>query len=57
MTEFDDKIKQALRTESESEMRCDADNFYVKATVRAYLDEELINEREWDEIAIPRDHI
>ena len=47
----------SIRTESESEMRCDADNFYVKATVRAYQDEELINEREWDEIAIPRDHM
>jgi hypothetical protein len=38
-------------------MRCDADNFYVKATICAYQGEELINEREWDEIAIPRDHM
>jgi len=47
----------SVHTESDSEMRCDADNFYVKATVRAYQNEELINEREWDEIAIPRDHM
>ena len=47
----------SVRTESESEMRCDADNFYIKATVRAYEGEELINQRDWDEIVIPRDHI
>jgi hypothetical protein len=47
----------AIRTEAESEFRCDADNFYIKATVRAYEGEELANQRDWDEIAIPRDHI
>ena len=47
----------SVRTEAESEFRCDADNFYIKATVRAYEGEELINERDWDEIAIPRDHL
>jgi hypothetical protein len=47
----------SIRTESESEMRCDAENFYIKATVRAYEGDELINERNWDEIAIPRDHM
>jgi putative CocE/NonD family hydrolase len=47
----------SIRTESESEMRCDADNFYIKATVRAYEGEELINERDWDEMTIPRDNI
>ncbi|MCP4333696.1 MAG: CocE/NonD family hydrolase [Gammaproteobacteria bacterium] len=47
----------SIRTEAESEMRCDADNFYIKATVRAYEGEELINERNWDEISIPRDNI
>jgi putative CocE/NonD family hydrolase len=47
----------SIRTESESEMRCDAENFYVKATVRAYEGEELVNQRDWEEIAIPRDHI
>ena len=47
----------SIRTESESEMRCDADNFYVKATVRAYEGEELINEREWEEVTIARDNI
>ena len=47
----------SIRTEAESEMRCDADNFYIKATVRAYEGEELVNERNWDEIAIPRANI
>ena len=47
----------AIRTEAESEFRCDADNFYIKATVRAYEGEELIHERNWDEIAIARDHL
>ncbi len=47
----------SIRTEAESEMRCDAENFYIKATVRAYEGEELVNQRDWDEIAIPRDHI
>ena len=47
----------SIRTESESEMRCDAENFYIKATVRAYEGDELINERNWDEIAIPRDNM
>ena len=47
----------SIRTEAESEMRCDAENFFIKATVRAYEGEELINERDWEEIAIPRDHM
>jgi len=47
----------SIRTESESEMRCDAENFYIKATVRAYEGDELINQRDWEEIAIPRDNI
>ena len=47
----------SIRTESESELRVDAENFYIKATVRAYEGEELINQRDWDEIAIPRDHV
>ncbi len=47
----------SIRTESESEMRCDADNFYIKATVRAYEGEELINERKWEEVTIARDNI
>jgi len=47
----------SIRTESESEMRCDAANFYIKATVRAYEGEELVNERVWDEMTIPRDNI
>jgi hypothetical protein len=47
----------SIRTEAESEFRCDADNFYIKATIRAYEGEEPINQRDWDEITIPRDHI
>lgn len=47
----------SIHTEAESEFRCDADNFYIKASLRAYESEELIHERNWDEIAIPRDHI
>ena len=47
----------SVRTECESEMRCDAENFYIKATVRAYEGDELINERDWEETSIPRDHI
>jgi putative CocE/NonD family hydrolase len=47
----------SIQTEAESEFRCDADNFYIKATVRAYEGDELIHERNWDEIAIARDHI
>jgi putative CocE/NonD family hydrolase len=46
----------SIRTEAESEFRCDAENYYIKATVRAYEGEELINQRDWDEIPIPRDH-
>ena len=47
----------SIRTESESEFRCDAEHFYVRATVRAYEGEALFHERIWDEIAIPRDHV
>jgi len=47
----------SIRTESESGFRCDADNFFIRATVRAYEGEDLVHEREWEEIAIPRDHI
>lgn len=45
----------SIRTESESEFRCDADNFYIKATVRAYEGDELVHQRDWEEEAIPRD--
>ena len=47
----------SIHTEAESEFRCDADNFFIKATLRAYEGEELVHERSWDEITIPRDHI
>jgi putative CocE/NonD family hydrolase len=47
----------SIRTEAESEFRCDADNFYIRARLLAYEGEALIHERNWEEIAIPRDHI
>jgi len=47
----------AVRTEAESELRCDADNFYIKARVRAYEGEELINQQDWEENPIKRDCI
>ena len=47
----------SIRTESESELRCDAENFYIKACVRAYENDELIHQRDWEEEAIPRDHL
>ncbi len=47
----------SIRTEAESEFRCDAENFYIKASVRAYEGDELVHQRDWDETAIPRDHI
>ena len=47
----------SIRTEAESEFRCDAENFYIRARLRAYEGDALLHERSWDEIAIPRDHI
>ncbi len=47
----------SIRTEAESEFRCDAEHFYIQARVRAYESDALVHEREWDEIAIPRDHM
>jgi putative CocE/NonD family hydrolase len=47
----------SIRTEAESEFRCDAENFYIKATLRAYEGEELVNRRDWEEISIARDHM
>jgi hypothetical protein len=47
----------SIRTEAESELRCDAKNFYIKATVRAYEGDEMVHQRDWDESTIPRDHM
>ena len=47
----------SIRTESRSEFRCDSDNFYIRARVRAYEGDDLVHERKWDEISIPRDHM
>lgn len=46
-----------IRTDAESEFHCDADNFFIRASLRAYEGEKLIHERNWEEIPIPRDHI
>lgn len=47
----------SVRTVAESEIRCDAENFYIKATVKAYEGEELLHQRDWEETSIPRDHM
>ena len=47
----------SIRTETETEFHCDADNFYVKASVRAFEGDDLIHQRDWDEETIPRDHM
>ena len=47
----------SIRTESKSEFRCDAKNFYIRARVRAWEGDELVHEREWEETSIPRDHM
>ncbi len=44
-----------VRTESYSEWHCDASNYYIRATVKAYEGEELVSEREWNEV-IARDY-
>ena len=49
--------KWSIRTEAKSEFRCDEKHFYIKAKIRAYEGDEMIHERKWEEIAIPRDHM
>jgi putative CocE/NonD family hydrolase len=46
----------SIRTESESEFHCDADNFYVTATVTAFESDKQINQRSWKK-TIKRDLI
>jgi hypothetical protein len=46
----------SIRTESESSFRCDADNFYIEATVTAFESEQQINQRSWEK-TIKRDLI
>ena len=38
----------SIKTVSESELRCDAENFYISASVTAYQAEEEVNRREWN---------
>ena len=44
----------SIRTESESEWWCDATHYFIKAEVRAFEGDTLINTRSWQE-SIPRD--
>ena len=46
----------SIRTESESSFSCDAENFYIKASVTAYESEQQINQRMWEK-TIKRDFI
>ena len=43
-----------IHVESESSMRCDATHYYFTARVRAWLGDELLDDRQWDE-AVERD--
>ncbi len=44
------------RTETRSEMTCDAEHFHINASLRAYEDDVLLCERSWN-LAIPRDGV
>jgi len=46
----------SIRTESESNFRCDAENFYIDATVTAFESDQQINQRNWEK-TIKRDLI
>ena len=37
----------SIRTESDSSFSCDAENFYISATVTAYESEKQVNQRHW----------
>ena len=37
----------SIKTVSESKLHCDAENFYISASVTAYQSEEKVNRREW----------
>ena len=38
----------SIRTESNSSFSCDAENFYIKATVTAYESDQQVNQRIWE---------
>ncbi len=44
-----------IHVESESSMRCDATHYYFTARVRAWLGDELFDDRQWEE-AVERDY-
>ena len=44
----------SIRTESRSSIRCDAENFYISATVIAFEADRQVNERSWEK-TIKRD--
>ena len=46
----------SIRTESESRFRCNAENFYIDATVTAFESDQQINQRNWEK-TIKRDLI
>jgi hypothetical protein len=37
-----------IHTESESGMRCDQDNYYIKAAITAYKNDSVVNVRNWE---------
>jgi hypothetical protein len=37
----------SIRTESDSSIHCDAENFYIKATITAFESEQQVNQRSW----------
>jgi putative CocE/NonD family hydrolase len=44
----------SIRTESDSSFHCDAENFYIKATITAFESEQQVNQRSWEK-TIKRD--
>ena len=44
-----------IKTVTTTTMRCDGDNFYLEAELRAYIGDEAVFNRSWEE-TIPRDH-
>ena len=44
----------SIRTESDSSFRCDAENFYINATVIAFESDQQVNLRSWEK-TIKRD--
>ena len=45
-----------VRTETHLTLTCDAENFFIKASLEAFENDEPVANRRWDE-TIPRDHL